>query len=317
MAQGDRRQRLTALLAESRGLTRRKRKKLSAPALAELAALQGAAKEALASGDPLRIETAFRSLEEAFLRYLLPLRKSRARRFAETLAVAVTLAATTRFALVEPYWIPSGSMAPTLLPGDVVLVTKPSYGIRLWRGGREILPGRLPERGDLILFADPRDAQRRLVQRVVGLPGDVVEIVEQELRLNGEGQRRRASLDRFEYWSYRDDLAYWHPQSGAVWVEELDGRPHATLHSRLLPTPRPSDGPFHVPPGHLFVLGDNRDRADDGRSGGGWYLPVENVLGKVWRVGASWGPGGAWLWGDEGLRFDRLLRAPDARLPGA
>lgn len=306
---------LADLLAETRRLARRNRRKLDPHVLAEITVLQAEAKSALAAKDDARIARVTALLEGAGTKHLEPLRRSFVREALEMIAVAVLLAVCVRLFVVEAYRIPSSSMVPTLVPGDVVVVNKSAYGVHL-PDGTELIPGPRPKYGDLIVFRSPRQAGEDLIKRVAGLPGDTIEIVDEQLRVNGLPQPRVAVADRFEFWGYRDDLRYWHPQSGNLYLEEQGGRRYATVHARLLPRPRPSEGPFIVPEGHLFVLGDNRDDSDDGRAEGGWYVPFDAVKGRAWLVGFSWGREGLAPWGGEdGVRVERLLRQVDGGVP--
>lgn len=309
-----RERRLSSLLKESRRLARSKRRRLAPSAQAELAALHAAAKEALGSGDPSRVDGALQALEAAFLRYLAPHRKSRLRGYAEVVVVAAVLAWVVRGGLVETFRLSTAAMAPTLLPGDLVVVTKAAYGFHLPGLGRLGATG-APARGDVVLFTDPRRQGALALQRVVGIAGDEVEVRERVLSVNGVAQDRLPMVERYEYWNHRGDLDYWHPQTGSVWWEALDGKRYATLTSRL-PTLEATTGPFVVPEGHVFLLGDNRDQADDGRAGGGWFLPLENLEGRAAWILLSWGPGGWAPWGERGLRFGRTLLRVDRSLPG-
>lgn len=302
---------LEALLAETVRLARRNRRRLDPHVLAEIAALQAEARSALQAEDPARIARAREALAAAAGRHLEPLRRSFAREIAQVALLAAALAIAVRLFVVETWRIPSGSMVPTLLPGDLVLVLKFAYGLRL-PGGHVLVEGPAPERGDLILFDDPRGGGEVLLKRVVGVPGDEVTLVDGQLHLGGRPQPRALVDERFEYWNYTPELAHWHPQSASLWVEALGERRYATIASRLLPRPRPTEGPFVVPPGHVFVLGDNRDDSDDGRSDGGWFVPIASVRGSAALILASWGRGGWWPFGENGLRFSRVLRRPDA-----
>ncbi|HEY0840945.1 MAG TPA: signal peptidase I, partial [Vulgatibacter sp.] len=293
MARSDE-ERLLALLAESRRVARFQRRRLGPNALAELAALQSAAKQALASGDAARIENARAALDAAARTHkLATLRKSLLREYVEVVVVAALVALAFRHSVAETFRVPSGSMLPTLRPGDVVLVNKLAYGARLPIVGWLSEPSS-PAVGEIVVFEDPRTPGEVLVKRVAGVAGDTVALHDEIVSIDGEAQPRVLAEERYEFWNFRDDLRYWHPQSGALYLETLGGRRHATVHSRMLPGPRPDLGPFRVPAGSIFVLGDNRDDSDDGRSGGGWYVPVSNVLGRVSVVLFSWGKGGAW-----------------------
>ncbi len=288
--------RLPALLAESKRLARAKRRRLSPAARAELAAIHAGAEAALASGDPARVDEAIRSLEEAFSRHLSGYRKSVLRSYAEVVLVAGILAFLFRALVVETVHLDSGAMAPSLLPGDLLVVSKLPYRL-----------GAVPERGEVLLFERP-DGEGRAVKRVIGLPGETVELADRTVVVNGEPLSRRLLRERFEYWSHRSDLGFWHPRSGSVWLEDEGGRPHATLASRSSMAPPPSGEPVLVPEGAVFVMGDNRDFGEGASREEGWLVPIESIRGRVWRVLLSWGPDGGQT---SGLRRGRILASPD------
>ena len=296
--------RLPVLLAESKRLARAKRRRLSPAARAELAAIHAGVDEALASGDPARIEAAQRSLEEAFARHLARFRKGPVRSWAEPILGAAALALLVRSFVFEVVHLDSAAMVPSLLPGDVVLVSKSAYGLRIPGTSIRIGGGEIA-RGDVVVFERP-DGEGKAIQRVIGLPGETIEIVDRIVHVNGQPLRRRLLEERLEYWSHRSDLDFWYPRSGSVWIEEVEGGAHTTLASRNPLSPAP--GPLTVPEGHVFVLGDNRDFAEGGSDAAGWLLPVEAIRGKVLRVAFSWGPGEG---GERGLRTGRFLARPD------
>jgi signal peptidase I len=247
-----------------------------------------------------------------------------------TLAVVLLL----RTMVAEPFAVPGGSMAPTLLAGEVVAVSRLAYGLRIPFTRLTLLPFASPRRGDVVVFRDPRDRDRQLVRRVIGVAGDVVELREQLLFVGGVAQPR---LPRGEF-SYaerdetsgalREDTCRRHREMLALGSLEGDPREgpeeqadawsragaagvvgYDLLQCRRVRAGR-GEGPFGpVRSGHLFVLGDNRDRSNDGRNGG-WQVPVEDVVGRVALVAWSWGPGGWWFGAGsrEGVRIDRLLK---------
>jgi signal peptidase I len=247
---------------------------------------------------------------------------------------ALTVALLLRSTVAEPFAVPGGSMAPTLLDGDVVLVSRLAYGFKLPFADLTLLPLAIPQRGDVVAFKDPRDRSRLLVRRVVGLEGDEVELREQLLIVGGvvqprlaAGERTYAERDeatgaiRFDTCRlFRETLALGplggSPDDSAAEQAESWSRAraagavgHDLLQCRRA-RPGRGEGPFGpVHRGHLFVLGDNRDRSNDGRDGR-WQVPVEDVIGRVALVGWGWGPGG-WWFGErtgQGVRFDRLLK---------
>lgn len=302
--------RLKRLLAEVRRTARWKKRRLGPHVVAELSALRQAGKEALQSEDVERMAGAADALERAFALHLHHLRKGALRSYVETILVAAIVALLFRALLFEVYRIPSGSMLPSLQPGDVVVVSKSAYGVRLPFSDRFLFGERLPERGDVVVFESPTAPGRAMAKRVIGLPGDHVAVVDDQVILNGEGLARRQAAERFELWNHRATLAYWHRQSGSVWVESIEGRDWATWYGPLLPTGLGDMAPMVVPEGHLFVLGDNRYESDDSRSG--WLVPVERLRGKVKRIWFSWGPVEGAEAENQGFRWDRLWQAIDA-----
>ena len=190
--------------------------------------------------------------------------------------------------VVEPFKIPSGSMIPTLLVGDFILVKKWSYGIRLPVINKKIIDVGLPQRGDVMVFRYPADPSLDYIKRVVGLPGDRVEYLDKRLTINGE------AVPLAEVGSYlHPDRLYYSPQ----FTEKLGAVEHSLLIEREAPAfiPQVMNFPQResctytnrgvactVPPGHYFVLGDNRDASADSRVWG--FVPEENIVGKAFFI---------------------------------
>ena len=189
------------------------------------------------------------------------------RQVAEALLVAILLAAYARTFLLQPFRIPSSSMAPTLVAGDQLLVNRFVYGPTRWAWERRWLPARPPRRGDVAVFRYPRDPRIPYVKRVLALPGETVALRRRELFV---GDR---PLDERGYAHHGDTAVY--PDS--VLVDPFYGR-------------RDNYGPVVVPAAGYFVLGDNRELSADSRFWG--FVPRSHLLGRAFAVYWSWRPAG-------------------------
>lgn len=228
----------------------------------------------------------------------------------KTIGYAVGVALVIRTLLVEPFNIPSGSMIPTLLVGDYLFVSKYSYGYSKHSLplSPDIFDGRIfediPERGDVAVFKVPTDNSTDYIKRVIGLPGDTIQVRDGILFINENAVERQpmGPASRF--------VEGGAGASGFVFTEFLppDGRPH------LIREERDEDGTkvFTVPPGHYFMMGDNRDNSQDSRSLVG-FVPAENLVGRAEFIFFSVAPGAAriwevWRW-PTAIRWGRLFEA--------
>jgi signal peptidase I len=173
--------------------------------------------------------------------------------------------------LVEPFRIPSGSMMPTLLSGDFILVNKFAYGLRDPVFHRTLFGIGRPQRGDVVVFRPPHQPHQNWIKRVVGLPGDRIAYRNKWLSVNGEA----VQLDS-------EGLYAGQGLSNRL-LETYEGVSHEILTNSQRPA---EDFEFDVPAGHYFMMGDNRDGSDDSRFWG--PLPEANLVGKAFFIWMSW-----------------------------
>jgi len=230
--------------------------------------------------------------------------------------VALVVLALRSF-VFEPFRIPSDSMMPTLLDGDFIIVNKYAYGLRLPVLNRKIVATGEPQRGDVVVFRYPLDPSTNFIKRLVGLPGDHVEVRDNRIVINGKPVP--FTLD-----GRYNDGCYVNMSEAS---EQLGGHEHQAIfcpvaidRAPVLPGCNRSglrgyvcgdeDAPGflrtaawsgEVPPGQYLMMGDNRDNSDDGRSWG--FVPEENLVGKATRIWFNWDPhrAGGPMWGRIGM----------------
>tara|TARA_R110001592_G_scaffold116059_1_gene316979 strand:- start:118370 stop:119119 length:750 start_codon:yes stop_codon:yes gene_type:complete len=174
--------------------------------------------------------------------------------------------------LYEPFQIPSGSMIPTLKVGDFILVNKYSYGLRIPVSGAKVVSVGSPQRGDVMVFFPPND-DRYFIKRVIGLPGDKIKIVNNQLYVNDEAAKQTSLSVVSE--DPRFILA----------KEDLSGVNHQ-MQKGQIPGRLGRDFSISVPQGHYFMMGDNRDNSSDSRVWG--PVPEKNIVGKAVLVWMHW-----------------------------
>jgi len=183
-------------------------------------------------------------------------KKSIFREYAEAVIIALVLALFIRTFIVQAFKIPSGSMIPTLLIGDHILVNKFIYGVKNPFTGQVLIPVKDVERKDVIVFQYPVNPDQDFIKRVIGLPGDQIKIVDKQVYVNGE----RFVVDSAVF------------QNPVIYPADMQ--------------PRDNLGPLTVPSDSYFVMGDNRDNSLDSRFWG--FVPAANIRGKAFIIYWSW-----------------------------
>ncbi|HUU85475.1 MAG TPA: signal peptidase I [Phycisphaerae bacterium] len=197
------------------------------------------------------------------------------------LLVVVLVLCTFRSAVADWNDVPTGSMKPTIVEGDRILVNKLAYGLRLPFTEQWLLQWSQPQRGDVVVCFSPANGDR-LVKRVIGLPGDRIELRRNGLLINGRpagyGPLDTDAIDQIEPGQR---------PTHRFAAETLDGRTHPMMTTPALPATR-SFGPVTVPPDSYFVMGDNRDNSRDSRSFG--CVPRGDIVGRSGAVVLSLDP---------------------------
>jgi signal peptidase I len=206
----------------------------------------------------------------------------------------IALVFVLRSFLFEPFKIPSSSMVPTLLVGDLILVNKFDYGIRLPVVNKKIIEVGNPQRGDVMVFKYPKDMSQDYIKRVIGVPGDKITYENKRLTVNGQPVAYEAMDDYLD-----DERPVYHKQ----YLEKLQNAPHRILNmdgARPINLAAVEDFPHHenctysydkftciVPQGNYFMMGDNRDNSADSRYWG--FVPDKNIVGKAVFVWMNFG----------------------------
>jgi len=241
---------------------------------------------ALARKEPI-VEQERRSLEDGAIRQPAWLE------YTASFFPVILLVFVLRSFLFEPFRIPSGSMIPTLEIGDLILVNKYEYGVRLPVVNKKAIELGQPKRGDVMVFRYPLNPSQDYIKRVVGLPGDRVEYVNKRLTINGQP----VPLSKLDPYYDADRMQYY-----TQFVEGLGTVEHRIIVNDQVPPglgggfPNTHPGACQysgsgvvcqVPPGHYFMMGDNRDNSEDSRFWG--FVPDENIVGRAFFIWMNFG----------------------------
>jgi signal peptidase I len=219
--------------------------------------------------------------KKAVDKFLPPWRKSIVREYAEAIIIALILALFIRAFIVQAFKIPSGSMIPTLLIGDHLVVNKFIYGFEVPFKLKKVLPIRKPERGEIIVFRFPSDVTKDFIKRVVGAPGDRIRMENKRLYIND----KEVPMELIGPYTYADQTDI--PQKGLLYEENLNGHKHKVLFSDTVPSMM-DNFTVVVPQGKYFCMGDNRDRSNDSRFWG--FVDFNLIRGKAMIIYFSWPP---------------------------
>jgi signal peptidase I len=241
-------------------------------------------------------------LDDLEHRHLAFAKKSAFREYADSIGVAVLVALLLRAFVVEAFKIPSGSMIPTLEVGDHIFVNKFIYGLRIPFTKIKFFEWRKPKRGEVVVFIYPSDPDKDFIKRIVAVEGDRIAVRRDVLYVNGEEVPHQRMPGLWSYWDLVDERNQDWDQKVAIRVnEQVNGERYMTIHephsSYLGDYPRDGGEAYTVPPGSVFVLGDNRNNSHDSRFWG--PVPLENIKGKAMVV--WWSSGGP-----DGIRWERL-----------
>lgn len=217
--------------------------------------------------------------------------------YSVSLFPVILLVFLLRSFLVEPFRIPSGSMMPTLLAGDFILVNKYTYGIRLPVIDKKIIEINDPQRGDVMVFHFPEDPSTDYIKRTIGLPGDLVEYKDKRLIINGQ------PLTYLESGTFSFEAGGLNYVTAIVYREKLGEREHDSMvipgiagfmKEQLKSFPNQGNCTYNdegfscrVPEGHYFMMGDNRDGSNDSRYWG--FVPDRNIVGKAFFIWMNFG----------------------------
>ncbi len=226
-----------------------------------------------------------------------------------TIIYAVLIALVVRTFAYEPFNIPSGSMKPTLLVGDYLFVSKFAYGYSRYSFPFSFPPfegrvfGSKPEQGDVAVFKLPRDNSTDYIKRLVGMPGDKIQVIQGVLHINGKPVKR----EKVEVQLTKNYAGF--PETITQYKETLpNGRVHM-IWEKSDEEIFDNTPVYEVPPGHYFAMGDNRDHSQDSRSGQVGFVPYENLVGRAGMIFFSHNNSASlaevWKW-PGAIRFGRI-----------
>jgi signal peptidase I len=286
------------LLREGRRVLRKYSHRLTPDKAAAVRTAIDTLSAALIARDWETLPGALNSLDDLLDTNLGFARKSTAREYTESIGVAVLIALFLRAFVVEAFKIPSGSMIPTLQVGDHIFVNKFIYGVRVpFTDIKFGMNFRKPRRGEVVVFKFPNNEDLDFIKRIVAVEGDVVEVRDNQVFVNGKGVPRSHVEGDCRYEDFLEDVGKWEQRSCEAWIETTGEGSYTTVYDRNGSTR--SWAPRTVPKGTIFAMGDNRDNSNDSRYWG--FVPFDLIKGKAMVI---W-----WSYGEpEGVRYQRMFK---------
>jgi signal peptidase I len=305
-----------AALKITRELFKGNSKKLAGEDKEALTAGIAALEDAVRSGGTAGMKEALDRLEKLYELHLSRYRKSTVREYVESIGWAVAVALVLRAFVIEAFKIPSGSMIPTLQIGDHIFVNKFIYGLKIPWTFIKFWQFHNPERGDVVVFIKPSEPDKDFVKRVIGLPGDIVEMRGSDLIINGLLQNKDMKGE-YRYKEFYEYDQQWVDVKTGLYDEHLGTMKHVVIYrsdrgdwAESAPVRfncnvgRPGETGFElttrckVQDGTLLMMGDNRDNSSDSRVWG--LVPLDHVKGKAMFIWWSW-------YSADGFRWKRLF----------
>jgi len=218
--------------------------------------------------------------------------------YARSLLPIFLIVLVIRSFVAQPFRVPSGSLEPTVIPGDFILVNQYDYGVRLPVWHNEILSISHPKRGQIALFRWPVDPRITFVKRVIGVPGDSVSYINKVFYINGK-EMKQTYVGKHTI--HQNGLSI----KMAKYEEDLNGVKHAIYvcakDEKHCPVRAYNFYNLKIPKGRYFMIGDNRDDSDDSRDWG--LVPVDNFIGRAMLIWLSWNSKGSWY---QKIRWNRI-----------
>jgi signal peptidase I len=270
------------LVGEAKRILKKKRYRIPESVAATMAAAVAEVEAARKDKNLERLRQSITDIDGKMDEHLAFARKSATRQYAESIGLALGVALLLRAFVVEAFQIPSGSMIPTLEVGDHIFVSKFAYAVGIPFTNAKLAELGKPKRGDIIVFKYPPDQSIDYIKRVMGLPGETLEVRHNEVFIDGRPLAREQlrepcvaddGKDFGKDFEGDDDR-----HACEVWLEHLETKSHVT-HQEPLRSTSSDYGPQKIPPGHYFAMGDNRDNSKDSRVWG--FVPFELIKGRA------------------------------------